>query len=498
MSAEEEKNMGRSTDQRPTTKKTIPVVVAGAIAVLAAMAVLNILEHYHGAIQPVHAASSANATAQGLPDFINLAKKLGPSVVNVSTTTVRGAEGNAPGPFGDNDPAEEFWQRFFGGRTPRGPQRQNGVGSGFIVDADGTILTNYHVVDGAQKLAVTLSDGKKYDAKVIGRDQKSDIAVIKIEAGRSLPAAPLGDSDGLEVGEWVMAIGNPFGLDHTVTSGIVSAKGRNIGQGPYDNFIQTDASINPGNSGGPLINLRGEVVGINSAIFSQSGGNIGIGFAIPSNAVKELLPQLRDKGRVVRGFIGASVQKVSPEIAESLGINPARGALVADLVKGGPAERAGVKTGDVIVEFDRRPIKDSADLPQQVARVTPGSAVQVKVIRDGKETTLPLTIGEMKETEVAASTQEGELGLTVQPLTPQLAENLGLERTEGLVISAVKSGSAAEEAGLRSGDVIVELNRQPVKNLADYNREIARNDKTKSVLFLVRRGQSSLFLALKR
>ena len=219
MSAEEEKNMGRSTDQRPTTKKTIPVVVAGAIAVLAAMAVLNILEHYHGAIRPVHAASSANATAQGLPDFINLAKKLGPSVVNVSTTTVRGAEGNAPGPFGDNDPAEEFWQRFFGGRTPRGPQRQNGVGSGFIVDADGTILTNYHVVDGAQKLAVTLSDGKKYDAKVIGRDQKSDIAVIKIEAGRSLPAAPLGDSDGLEVGEWVMAIGNPFGLDHTVTSG---------------------------------------------------------------------------------------------------------------------------------------------------------------------------------------------------------------------------------------------------------------------------------------
>ena len=199
-----------------------------------------------------------------------------------------------------------------------------------------------------------------------------------------------------------MAIGNPFGLDHTVTSGIVSAKGRNIGQGPYDNFIQTDASINPGNSGGPLINLRGEVVGINSAIFSQSGGNIGIGFAIPSNAVKELLPQLRDKGKVVRGFIGASVQKVSPEIAESLGINPARGALVGRPGKGGPAERAGVKTGDVIVEFDRRPIKDSADLPQQVARLAPGSAVQMKMIRDGKETTLSANVGEMNETEVTA------------------------------------------------------------------------------------------------
>jgi serine protease Do len=489
----------RLQDQRPTSmmSKKTRLVAAGAITGLTVITGLNIPDQYYAALRPVQAASSANALAQGLPDFINLAKKLGPSVVNVSTTSVRASERRGSSPR-SNDPAEEFWQRFFGGQTPRGPQRQSGVGSGFIVDADGTILTNYHVVDGAQKLSVTLSDGKSYDAKVIGRDQKSDIAVIKIDAGRSLPAAQLGDSDRLEVGEWVMAIGNPFGLDHTVTSGIVSAKGRNIGQGPYDNFIQTDASINPGNSGGPLINLRGEVVGINSAIFSQSGGNIGIGFAIPSNAVKELLPQLRDKGKVVRGFIGASVQRVSPEIAESLGINPVRGALVADLVKGGPAERAGVKVGDVIVEFDRRPIKDSADLPQQVARLAPGSAAPMKIIRDGKESTLSVTVSEMNETEVTASAQEGELGVTVQPLTPQLAENFGLERADGLVISAVKPGSAADEAGLRSGDVIVEINRQAVKSLADYNREIARTDKAKSVLFLVRRGQSSLFLALKR
>ena len=490
--------MSRSSDQQSTRSRMTPFVGACAIAVLAGMAGLSIIEQYNGGRQPAHAASSPIATAQGLPDFISLAKKLGPSVVNVSTSRIRGAAEEAPSPFGGNDPGEEFWQRFFGGRTPRGPQRQSGVGSGFIVDGNGTILTNYHVVDGAQKLSVTLSDGKNYDAKVIGKDQKSDIAVIKIEAGRDLPAAALGDSDRLEVGEWVMAIGNPFGLDHTVTSGIVSAKGRNIGQGPYDNFIQTDASINPGNSGGPLLNLRGEVVGINTAIFSQSGGNIGIGFAIPSNSIKELLPQLRDKGKVVRGFIGVSVQKVTPEIAESLGINPARGALVGDLVKGGPAERAGVKTGDVIIEFDRRPIKDSADLPQQVARVAPGAAVQIKVIRDGRETAMPLTIGEMKEAEVTAAAQEGELGLTVQPLTPQLAETLGLERGTGLVISAVKPGSAAEDAGLRPGDVLVEINRRPVKNLADYNREIAGNDKAKSVLFLVRRGQSSLFLALKR
>ncbi len=325
--------MSRSSDQQSTRSRMTPFVGACAIAVMAGMGGVSIIEHYHGGRQPAHAASSPIATAQGLPDFISLAKKLGPSVVNVSTSRIRGAAQEAPSPFGGNDPGEEFWQRFFGGRTPRGPQRQSGVGSGFIVDGNGTILTNYHVVDGAQKLSVTLSDGKNYDAKVIGKDQKSDIAVIKIEAGRDLPAAALGDSDRLEVGEWVMAIGNPFGLDHTVTSGIVSAKGRNIGQGPYDNFIQTDASINPGNSGGPLLNLRGEVVGINTAIFSQSGGNIGIGFAIPSNSVKELLPQLRDKGKVVRGFIGVSVQKVSPEIAESLGINPPRGALVGDLVE---------------------------------------------------------------------------------------------------------------------------------------------------------------------
>lgn len=390
----------------------------------------------------------------------------------------------------------QFFERFFG--APRGPERRSGLGSGFIIDGDGTILTNFHVVDGAQKIVVTMDDGKNYDAKVLGKDEKTDIAVIKIAAGRNLPAVDLGDSDRLQVGEWVMAIGNPFGLDHTVTSGIVSAKGRQIGAGPYDNFIQTDASINPGNSGGPLINLRGEVVGINTAIFSQSGGNIGIGFAIPANSVKDLLPQLRDKGKVVRGYLGTKVQKVTPEIAESLGMKPARGALVAEVLRGGPAELAGVKPGDVILEFDRKEVKDSSDLPIEVARVAPGTRLQLKLWRDGKEVTLPLTVGEMKEAEVSASTHEGDLGLTVQPITPRLAENLGLDRAEGLVITAVKSGGAADEAGLRPGDVIVEINREPVKNLADYRRELARNEKAKAVLLLVRRGQSNLFLALKR
>jgi serine protease Do len=486
------------SQQKKTKSKLAPLALASTVSVLAGMALSVAIERYHPDGQRAIAASSAapNVGTQGLPDFASLAKRLGPSVVNVSTTQIRKTTQDGPG-FGD-DQMGEFFERFFGAPVPRGPQRRGGQGSGFIIDRNGTILTNYHVVDGAEKIAVTLSDGKSYDAKVVGKDQKSDIAVIKIDAGQDLPAVNLGDSDRLEVGEWVMAIGNPFGLDHTVTSGIVSAKGRNIGSGPYDNFIQTDASINPGNSGGPLINLLGEVVGINTAIFSQSGGNIGIGFAIPANSVKELLPQLRDKGKVVRGFIGASVQKVSPEIADSLGLKQARGALVADVVKGGPAERGGLKHGDVIVEFDRKEIKDSSDLPIQVARVAPGMSVQIKVLRDGKEMTLPLTVGEMKESEIVASIQEGDLGLTVQPVTPQLAENLGLERAEGLVITAVKRGSPAEEAGLRSGDVISEINRQPIKNLADYNRELTRSEKAKSVLLLVRRGQNSLFLALKR
>jgi serine protease Do len=475
------------------------VLLCLAFSLLAAIALSGAIENFQSGADPVHAASTGPSSggAQGLPDFISLAKKVGPSVVNVSMSQVRKPAQDRPN-FGD-DQMGQFFERFFGAPAPRGPQRRGGQGSGFIIDANGTILTNYHVVDGADKIVVTLSDGKSYDAKVIGKDQKSDIAVVKIDAGQELPAVSLGDSDRLEVGEWVMAIGNPFGLDHTVTSGIVSAKGRNIGTGPYDNFIQTDASINPGNSGGPLINLRGEVVGVTTAIFSQSGGNIGIGFAIPANSVRELLPQLREKGKVVRGFIGASIQKVTPEIADTLGLKQARGALVADVVKGGPAERAGIKAGDVIIEFDRKEIKDSVDLPVQVARVAPGSSVQLKVLRESKELTLPITVAEMKEeNEIVAELQEGDFGLTVQPVTPQLAETLGMERAEGLMISAIKRGSPAEQAGLRTGDVITEINRRPIKTLAEYNRELARSEKATSLLLLVRRGQSNLFLALKR
>lgn len=453
------------------------------------------------------------ATAEGrggaLPDFVSLAKKMRPLVVNISTTAV--SEGRSGGgqdfgsPFGEEDPFNDFWRRFFGGpggpggqQGPRGPQRQRSSGSGFIIDSDGSILTNNHVVENAQKIVVKLSDDSEYDAKVVGRDPKTDIAVIKIEAKTSLPAAVLGDSDKLEVGEWVVAIGNPFGLDSTVTSGIVSAKGRHINAGPYDNFIQTDASINPGNSGGPLINLRGEVIGINTAIFTRSGGNVGIGFAIPVNLAKELLPQLRGKGKVTRGYLGVLIQKVTPEIADSLGMDRGYGALVANVSKDGPAEKAGVKVGDVIVEFDGKEVKDSAELPIIVARTPVEKKVRMKVLRDKKEVLLNVAVGELKEEEVVAAVPEkGELGMTVQRLTPQIAESLGLEKTEGVVVTQVESGSAADEAGIRRGDVILEIDRKAVRSVDEYKKSVATIRKGRGVLFLVRRGESTLFLALK-
>ena len=439
-------------------------------------------------------------SSAGLPDFVTLAKKMRPLVVNISTTQVsdRGGGQEFGSPFGEDDQFNDFWRRFFGGPTPRGPQRQRSLGSGFIIDGDGSILTNNHVVENATKIVVKLSDDQEYEAKVIGRDAKTDIAVIKINAKSSLPAANFGDSDNLEVGEWVVAIGNPFGLDSTVTSGIVSAKGRHIGQGPYDNFIQTDASINPGNSGGPLINLRGEIVGINTAIFSRTGGNMGIGFAIPINLVKELLPQLRGKGKVTRGFLGVLIQKVTPEIADSLGLEKAQGALVANVSKDGPADKAGIKVGDVIIEFDGKEVKDSGDLPIIVARTAVDKKVRMKVVREKKEVVLSVAVGELKDEEVVASAPEkGELGLTVQRLTPQMAESLGLEKSEGVVVSAVEPGSAADEAGIRRGDVLMEIDRRPIRNLDEYRKSVAGIKKGKGVLFLVRRGESTLFLALK-
>jgi len=453
------------------------------------------------------AAPKAQGAVSALPDFAALAEKLSAAVVNVSTTSqgetpsLGGGEG---GPFGGDPRGQgnphEFWEPFerFFGPLPRRQFKQRSLGSGFIINRDGYILTNNHVIENAEEIVVKTADEKEYKAKVVGRDAKTDIAVIKIDDAKDLTTVTMGNSDDLRVGEWVMAIGNPFGLEHTVTAGIVSAKGRFIGQGSYDNFIQTDAAINPGNSGGPLINLKGEVVGINTAIFSRSGGNIGIGFAIPVNVAKDLLPELEEKGKVTRGWLGVMIQRVTPDIAESLGLTSPKGALVADVMKDGPAQEAGLKVGDVIVEFDGHAIKESTELPMLVARVPVGKTVTLKVIRDKRTQSFSVKIGELKEEETAvAGGKEQSFGLTVQPLTPEIADSLGLgEDVKGVVVSSVEPGSSADEAGMRRGDVILEVNREPVKDLSSY-RKALKAGKGKSVLLLVRRGENTIFMALK-
>ena len=336
-------------------------------------------------------------SGQALPSFASLTAQASPAVVHIKVVAVEKAV--QPDPFGEDAPFPGFHPPF--PPLPPGGFRRQGAGSGFIIRQDGVILTNNHVVEAAKEITVILTDKREYSAKVIGRDPKTDLAVLKIEPKGDLPVAQLGDSDALRVGDWVIAIGNPFGLSNTVTVGIVSAKGRVIGAGPYDDFIQTDAAINPGNSGGPLFNSRGEVVGINSAIFSQSGGNIGIGFAIPINVAKQLLPELETNGSVTRGWLGVSIQQLTPELARSLGISEARGALVADVTSSGPAEKGGMKRGDVIVSYDGKKIEDSAALPALVATTPVGKTVPVEVVRTGKSKTLAVIVSRLVEQTAA-------------------------------------------------------------------------------------------------
>lgn len=426
--------------------------------------------------------------ARSRDDFVVLAKKLGPAVVNISTSQVVDQPSN---PFGG-----EGWERFFGQPFPRGPFRQQGLGSGFIIEPDGIILTNNHVVAEAEKITVKLQDEREFEGKILGKDPKTDVAVIKIDA-KNLPVVPLGDSDGLEVGEWVVALGSPFGLPNSITAGIVSAKGRWIGAGPYDSFIQTDASINPGNSGGPLVNLRGEVVGMNTAIFSRTGANIGIGFAIPINLVKDLVPELKSKGKVTRGWLGVSIQQVTPDLATSLGLDKSAGALVSSVADGSPAEKAGIKVGDVIIAYNEEPIKHSSELPILVARTDVGKSVPLKVFRGKDELQLTVTVGELKEDEIVASaSKKNDRGLTVQGIPPEVARSLGLKDNQGVIITAVDPAGPGAAAGFRRGDVILEVDRKPIRSLSDYEKAISEA-KDKNLLFLVRRGDTTIFLALK-
>jgi serine protease Do len=431
-------------------------------------------------------------------NFSELAEKVRPGVVNIQVVKkiknvdfgFRHFSGN---PFGEKNPFEDFFGPFSEGSPPRGFE-QRGVGSGFVMSREGYILTNNHMVEDADQIKVKLANGKEYDGKVIGRDPKTDLALMKVEGSSDLHPLTLGNSDDLKVGSWVVAIGSPFGLEQTVTAGIVSAKGRVIGSGPYDNFIQTDASINPGNSGGPLINMRGEVIGINTAIIASGQG---IGFAIPINMAKEIVPQLQEKGHVTRGWLGVSIQEVTPELAKSFDLKEKKGALVAQVVSGSPAEKARIEQGDVIVEFDGKEVVDSKDLPRIVASTSVGKAVTIKLSRNGKVLERQVKVGELEEkVEVAKVPSHKSLGITVQNLTPEIAKGLGLEKDTGVVVTRVEPGSAAGNAGIQTGDVIREVNRKPIKDVEDFVQKIEKATVQDSVLLLLQRGQNNLFAAI--
>src|SRR5262250_1989081 len=445
--------------------------------------------------------SASNVTGPVVPaalpvpsgSFSRIAEAVSPAVVNINTV-IRGAAGRTPIEefFGD-----EFFRRFFG-EIPEREQVQRSLGSGVIVDTAGIVLTNAHVVERASEIEVVTAEGKKHKAKLVGIDRRTDLAVLRLQGGGPYPAATLGDSDKLKVGDWVLAIGSPFGLQQTVTAGIISAKGRSIGQGLFDDFLQTDAAINPGNSGGPLVNMSGEVVGINSAILSRSGGNVGIGFSIPVNMAKRIYTELSARGKVTRGWLGVSIQPLTPELAKGFGLRDAKGVLISDVVQDSPAERAGIAAGDIVIEFDKKKVDTPQDLQKAVAATAPGKGVPVKVWRDKTEKTLEIKIGETPDENVALkSTNKGRtmLGLEVRPITPDIARQLNLRGGEGVLVFSVEDDSPAAEAGLQRGDVIREVNRQRVRNVQDYERATKDVKEGDRVTVLLQRGQQSLYVA---
>ena len=436
---------------------------------------------------------------QAPASFADLADAVKHSVVNISTTQV--VKGSPLQPFvGPNAPfgqffGDDFFKHFFG-NMPKGAMKTHALGSGFVINEDGLILTNNHVIEKASEIKVKLDSGKEYDAKVVGRDPKTDLALIRVKPDSDFPEpVHMGDSDAIRVGDWVMAVGNPFGLGQTVTTGIISAKGRIIGAGPYDDFLQTDAAINPGNSGGPLFNMKGEVIGINTAIIAQ-GQNIG--FTIPINLAKELLPQLK-AGKIVRGWLGVMIQDITPDLAKSFGLKEAKGVLISDVTEGSPAAKAGLKRGDVVKGFDGHEVENAHTLSRLVAATQPDRKAKVDIIRDGKEKSIEVTIGTMpQKVEGQLPEKATAWGLSVQDITPELAQQLGLNPDEqGVVISGVAPGSPAEEAGLQPGDVVKEVNRQEIHNLNDYNQALEKAKQDKSLLLVIKRGGTTHFVVLK-
>ncbi|MBO6949830.1 MAG: DegQ family serine endoprotease [Rhodospirillales bacterium] len=485
--------IAKAEDQSQTA-----IWVARVLAVLAAMAI---------------ALQATGAFARSAPEsFSGLAKKLLPTVVNISTTqTVDGRPGLDIPQLPPGSPFEDFFKDFFERNQPQNRSRKaTSLGSGFIVDAKGFIVTNNHVIQDADEISVILHDDTRLKAELIGRDPKTDIAVLKVQFDGDLPVADLGDSDKIDVGDWVIAIGNPFGLGGTVTAGIISARGRDINSGPYDDYLQTDASINRGNSGGPMFNMDGEVIGINTAIFSPTGGSVGIGFAVPTSTATPVIRQLIKNGEVRRGWLGVHIQSVTPEIAESLGLKEARGAMVASVVEDGPAASSDIKAGDVILEFGGVNVPEMRRLPRIVADVEPDTTVDVTVWREGEEKTVKVTVGTLKEppTEVAAAAPQdsgGEhsvdgLGLKVAALDPGMRERFKLdEKAKGVVVTEVEATGPAAEKGLQPGDRIIQVSQSDVTGPEDVTRKVdeAKAQGRKSVLLRVESAQGLRFVAIR-
>ncbi len=442
----------------------------------------------------------ASAHAKELPDFTELVEKQGPAVVNISTTQIiRNAHGfpNLP----EGDPFYEFFRRF----APQMPREQESqsLGSGFIISADGYIMTNAHVVDSAEKITVRLTDKREFRAKVIGADKRTDVALLKIEA-TGLPKINVGDPNKLKVGEWVVAIGSPFGFDSSVTAGIVSAKGRSLPQDNFVPFIQTDVAINPGNSGGPLFNMNGEVVGINSQIYTRSGGSMGLSFAIPIDVATQVTEQLRTSGKVTRGRIGVTIQELTRELAESFGLGKPAGALISSVEKNGPADKAGIEASDVILKFDGKPVNSSSDLPRMVAATKPGSKVAVELWRKGESRQVTVEIAEMpEEGKLARAAKKladdvaemiSRLGIAVSELSKEQLEELQI--SGGLLVEEVK-GAAARAAGLQQGDVLLSIGNIPIRSLNQFNEILKQVPKGKNVALLVRRGDAASYVAIR-
>ena len=442
-------------------------------------------------------AFAAGACARDSGSISSMVKRLSPSVVNISTTNVTRIE-----PFGSpyqDEYFRKFFDRFFNEQFPGREFRKKGLGSGFILSTDGYILTNNHVVRKAEEIEVILQSGDRYSAGIVGKDPKTDLALLKIEAEKPLPAVRMGDSSVLEIGDRVLAIGNPFGLGHTVTAGIVSAKGRALGIGQYDNFIQTDAAINPGNSGGPLFNFDGEVVGVNTAVIARGQG---LGFAIPINMASMVVEQLKTHGRVVRAWLGVMIQDVTPEISEALGIDRREGGLISEVKEGSPAAEAGVRRGDVVVSVNGEKIADAAALARKLALLEPGVPTEFVVLRDGGEKTYSIRLVEHPDNQKSGEAEarrdvERGLGIEVSDITQTLRNRLGVKRSEGVVVVSVAPGSVASEKGIRVGDLVLEINGNSVRGLSDYKRILAESGERKTLLFLIERKGRTLYMGFR-